>query len=145
MSEQPSDSPKTPKLPSPVHPADWPDDPDDFKLDKVRKKLPAREYVFSQEIAKALDTTQGAILKVRARYNLGKRLHTAQGGPGTFLFLPRDIEALCKIFRRSGSSVRRKYLPPKPKKSNHLALDDHKGIMEWLEKEAQKGEPPRAC
>jgi len=127
-----------------LHPADWPPDPDDFKLDEVRKRLPSREYVFSQEIAQALGVTQAAILKVRARYGFGKRLVTQQGGQGVFLFLSRDLEALCKIFRRSGSSVRRKYRPPKPEKPKRLTIDDHEGIMQWLNEEAKKNEPPEA-
>lgn len=59
--------------------------------------LPKREYWFSQEVAQAFGVSLFAIQRARKNYSLGKKITRMRRG--MFVYLPADVEALCKIIQ----------------------------------------------
>lgn len=67
------------------------------KFEEILLLLPKREYWFSQEVAKAFGVTLFAIQRARKNYSLGKKITWQRRG--MYVYLPKDVEALCKIIQ----------------------------------------------
>jgi hypothetical protein len=65
-----------------------------LSVDELVKKLPAKDFWFTSEIASAFEVDRRTIQYAASRKGIGMKVR--QGPRGTYVFQPHDLESLCE-------------------------------------------------